>query len=1385
MRGKKDTNLSYNLLLFSVILIFFVVSGAITLASNSGSSGNATLTIYDEIDLNGNLIKQSNKQFFFYANYTNSSGFVINESLGNGFCNISFNYTGFFTPEVLMEFNKSIFVWQYNRTFNYKGSHTFRVNCTSDYGNISLDDSFLITNTPVKFNVSKNIDGSINFDGNEETTDYFSCSEDSLCAYNFSANVSEPDLNDILIYSYNYTTLPAFLFSLNASSGILLINVTNNTFAGAQDLSVLVTDSSGSVDSVLFKTNISSVNDAPIFLNLIDKAFNISYLFNYSILVYDEENNYPFYFNISFLNCSVAQWSTRNCSTPAGKELFNSSYYSINETLGIINISFTPSKNDVGNYTINFSVTDSGIPNKTTSQVVTFSVLNVNSPPVFVYACDNERNWNEDDEISCVINVTDEDETQNLTLSANYSWFLFNHSANTMKLSASPYENVSFVVNFTATDSEVGRWNVNFVATDSEGRTNSSILQFNISNKNDSVSLGSIEDVTAYTTNYYEFFVNASDDDLLIPDKSVYNETLSFYSNFSCVNVTSLGQIANTNKVQAKISFNASNADCFEGGKDYSVKITVNDSNGFSSASRDFTIHAVYNEMPIWNLSTNNITAIEDSLLILNMSENVTDPQGDSLTFSYSSDDDFPSFSINANTGIIHFSAKDEDVGLHYVNISASDAATSSTARFNFTILNINDLPFIPLNNLTGIEGNGLSLIINSTYRLISATEDTSAELYVNVYDDDLRIPASQKEYYNESFVLNVSIEGPNQTIINFSGSSFIGQNRTKFVAYFTPRKADVGYYNVTLNVSDASNASYTINFTLQINSVNHFPNLTNIENKTSSCNSTFYYDINASDIEDGLDTEGNLTFFYNIFYNATPHLESLFSLSDSFNSTYGIINVTFNDSYSGIYGINISVMDKEGFNTTKDFWLFVYDNPNIISPLNGEVFNASENFEANFSFIVNHTIGDNLTYTIFVRNEQKYNISYFGDGTELIWSYTPNYTEESYGEYVNLTLFVFNPLMSYLNSSRTWNLNISHTNAPVYFNGTIPNSTKAIDQTISHNLLNYFSDVDLSDSIRNESLNYSVFSDNDGGITYSISNNIVTFSPSPLPSNGTFMITASDAEYNASSNWFMVEFVATQSSAGTTSTTGGSGGGGGTITKKVPVLLKLILPDPASMDKNDTIVLPVILSNEGEFVLNRVRLYSSVTKDGVSRSDVTSFLDNDYFESMGIGAKERVELTIKSNTNEIGVYEIMINASVEDPQYNDWGKVYITIHEGKKIEERILFIDEFIVGNPECAELKEVIDEAREALKRGDFKVAQQKSEEALAACKQAISQRPNPKKVFSSRVDLIMSLVVGACLVSFLIGVSYYFYRRKKLQNILEERGFYNFSNNSNRGV
>ena len=147
----------------------------------------------------------------------------------------------------------------------------------------------------------------------------------------------------------------------------------------------------------------------------------------------------------------------------------------------------------------------------------------------------------------------------------------------------------------------------------------------------------------------------------------------------------------------------------------------------------------------------------------------------------------------------------------HIFNILVSDGITPVVKEFNFTVYNVNDEPYIEIPLLT----NGMT--VNETTSNMNTTEDTEAEIFLFVQDEDFSIPFLQKNYYDEVLKLNLSIEGPNENLFQFGDILPLNGNRSMYIASFIPRKADVGDYNITINISDKMNTSSFIRFNISI----------------------------------------------------------------------------------------------------------------------------------------------------------------------------------------------------------------------------------------------------------------------------------------------------------------------------------------------------------------------------------------------------------------------------------------------------------------------------------------------------------------------------------------------------------------------------------------
>lgn len=1373
---KKESGATYIssafLLVFFLMLFIFLLSN--TIATQSGTSGAAALTIWTNGTQSGENLTFGNPQktvsvynFYFMANLTNSTGSYINSTVGNGNCTIIFNQSG--TPSSPIQLTYQNNLWTANNTFNYKGNISFMVTCTSAYGNITnLTDYFYVRNTPP-------------YKANPFISITFSNQEDNFTANNFSQYIVEDDYNDVLTYSIlNITsskhsaTSPSYYQSwiwINSSNGLIYMNATNDTEAANYNIAIQVLDNgnSGSGIAGLIETvsvNVQAENDPPYFLNLGGaRAINKSGI-ALILSALDEELDLNYTFNVSFPACTHTA-----LNPPTGADnctLFNLTYYNATAT----NITFTPAANQKGEYMINFSVADSR--NATYTTILNWTV-SWNDAPYFTYTCGNERNATENSQFNCYINASDADELNNITIVANYTWFTFNDTqTNRTIISTGSTGNASAFVNFTPSDMNVGNWSINISVTDtgalnSSTESNFTTFYFFINNTEDPVYLQNIPNLSnAYTSQNYTILVNATDDDILIPDKNVYNETLTFTTNNSHITVSNQLYFSGTNRSQVSLTFNPNDL----GTGEHTINVTVRDKGNSSAASDLFTITVVGNTAPQWNSTTaTNFTLTEDVPFYLNLSKNVTD--SDILTFSRTllDNEDFDSFSINATTGIINFTPIDNsstgDVGIHQVRITADDNKTTSSLDITLTINNVND----PISFLQ-MPATNASYSAAQNYTNITAQEDNYTSIYFLITDDDLYI--RQRDFFQEQFMLNLTIQGPNTSLFAFSNPIDQGptNNRYQWSAIFTPDKSDVGQYNVSINVSDSANHTIVHSFNLTVIETLHNPNITQISNNTalSILNDTFYADFNATDEEDGVDAVGgNLTF---VITNLTARGNFL-----TINSSTGVINFTSNNSLAGIWAFRVTVNDTDNSQATDDFNLTIYDYPQIILPNSTFTFNLKENVSATLNFTANHTVQDDLNFSLYINSIYKNITSGPGNATSFLWNYTANFTEETTcSGAINLTLNVSN---SKLSNTTSWQLTINHTDYPTVLLSSIPDQNGASPLTLD--LSDYFYDQDVNDYCINSTLQFSYSqiqnSSSGGEISVEVTNKT---SPSTTPTavfsastDGVANYTFTAYEVNSTnstvgstnSNNFSVTLTTSSDSVSTPSS--GGGGGGGTRV----VSLKIIVPDPVSAKQKDKLIIPIGLQNDGTVDLNGITLSATIAKDGALRSDLIATLDQSFFTSLKKNEKKNLTMVVDIDTESLGLFEITLDAEVNSPKYHDWAKIYIQIEKDKNVLERILFTEDFLIGNPQCAELVDLVNDAKSLYAEGKVTEALDKAESSLEACKRAITQPPKPRLYEALGTNFITYTAI-ASLLAFAIGFGYYTYQKIKLRRQL--RGY-----------
>ena len=328
----------------------------------------------------------------------------------------------------------------------------------------------------------------------------------------------------------------------------------------------------------------------------------------------------------------------------------------------------------------------------------------------------------------------------------------------------------------------------------------------------------------------------------------------------------------------------------------------------------------------------------------------------------------------------------------------------------------------------------------------------------------------------------------------------------------------------------------------------------------------------------------------------------------------------------------------------------------------------------------------------------------------------------------------------------------------------------------MQYTLTDYFSDFDMSANIcNNYAVNFSYVRMNSnfsqissGSFTLGIRNWSNTTTPifnatTLTASTEYFQIIANDTYSLLKSNNFSVNLTPVVTVVETPTSGGGGGGGGATR----PVSLKILFPDKISAFKYDEIVVPITLLNTGQTSLNGITLKSTLAKNENFSSDIKMNFGIDSFTGLGVGEKQMTNLTIAINTKKTGRFEVTINATISNPVFNDWGKFFVDILETNKtdVEQIILFTNELIVQNPECAELAESLNRAKKAINEGNADDALQYTNEVVRACRNAISQRPSITKVLGPERDIVVYLIFATLGILLLIFV-YHIFNRIKMQ-------------------
>jgi hypothetical protein len=1192
----------------------------------------------------------------------------------------------------------------------------------------------------------------------------------------------------------------------DASSGNLTINAQFDNQSGFFIVPIQATNTTDDeFAGTNFEFQINATNDAPIFLNL-----NYSYIFpsnpsgGYTINASDEEEHYPLVFNLTFINnCTHAAWSNRidgeNCS------VFNLTYDSNVSTV----FDFEPTSEDVGVYWANFSVTDfngscphdycdaSSYNMNQSSQVYLLKFDAYGSLSVDVSNCTG-ANLLEGEQFNCSIEVRTQGSDDDLNFSS-YGFFSSNPAtpydsshrdwfyADSSNTSSNYVYDVPISIN--PTKKEVGNWTINFTALDvSRAISDLDQIEVYVYFVESSVLLDSVSDIILYENE--SFILNASDDDLLIWDSSIKLESLTFSSNASWVSVTSPSVSShNNNYLSSLVSVDHSYVLNNFGAGNYTVNISVVDSVG--NLDWDVFVVEVLNESaPVWNSSLSDpvvLELVEGENFSYNVSMNVSDAENDSISFYYEVPEEFCSLdgvSFNSSSGVINFTPVDCDVGYHNMTIVATDGMKNSTWSFNFSISNVVDSPV--LNTLSGYNSSGQFNLAEGFNFVVKEGVPINFSLIID--DDDLLIPEGQKNYYNESLIVDVSFvnsTGSSVDLFNFSFLEFFNPNpeSASYGATFVALISDIGNYSVFVNVVDSSGNSTNRTWFLNVTESLEAPVLQQVDNVSLTLYDYLNFSLNASDNEDdynGLD----LNYSVSRLDSDAPNLSVVGNKVE--------FNMSSNSSYEGSWGYNITVNDSDGMVDSQIFWVFVYGPLDLVSPVEGVVFNLTENVSSVLNFTVNHSIGDELVYDFWIDSisclyNDSVNCSYgnfslrerflfLGNGSVFEWDFLPNFRDETYGHYKNLTVSIYSN-SSFLTSEQkdlvasnfSFKLNISHANAPIRATNVIPLLQTDYNSNINLDLNNFFEDEDVDDPYYVQNISF-VKSGGNADISLSHAGGWYVVIGTIVNSafSGLIDIVGSDGLSSAGINDTIVDFIEPE----VINTPQPDSGAKGTSTKLKFFSLRIIVPEEVIISDENYIEIPFGLENSGAVDLKGIDLSTTVLYNNEFSSDVRIELGDTYIDELLSGEKREYTMKIFADTDRSGKYKATVFANVTSPHFSDWADFFIDLRRTNEseAEELLIFTEKLLLDNPECLELTEVLRRAQESFAGGEVDEAMRLATEVSEACEDAILSNEQIRYQLEGFVERNFYYISFLTLIIFFMGFVFYVYKRVKFNKSVE---------------
>jgi len=1045
------------------------------------------------------------------------------------------------------------------------------------------------------------------------------------------------------------------------------------------------------------------VNDAPNF-NVTNASMYENETWNKQIKIGDEELNTPYNYIIS-----------------TDRSDFNSfcNYNLVGDT---ISFSCDPSATDVGNITINITVSDSppvNIYNLTSSNLTknfTLQIIRVNHIPNITYVSD--YNSTQGEQFTLIINATDQydNNTLNLTITPTSNlcegnpWSNLNttqwQTVNSSTGSVNSY--IKGLWNATLNNTHIACRNITITVTDEYGEQGVYYKYLNITNVNDPPIINNYSqgvyllNLTGYYLADFTYNINGTDPDLLVTDPlgiDSFTESIVYSIDDSYLEQHTSSQTG----VISITKINRTNGT-------YPTRVNLRDSQSLNySININFTI--LPNTAPNF---TENLTFIDcyeyDSSLqplncTINFSNYVTDiDPGDSVANITENSNLF-----NITNGIINLRVSQDMVGIRRFNITAYDTRGASTTKpVVFYLKNTNNKPVI--NNI--IEPKLPNAIyFNKTTNTIITVDATDLDEELNVTNDTTNL---RYAYENLKFNITNNKPGTNITgriwmnnankklIVNTTKS--VGGNLLKTGDYSLNITVTDNYYNFTNGQKPSQTNEYTYNFTIYNSTV------TPIIRKIYPYGNAGITILNTKVITDSE---------YKTIMNHSENRTQVF-------------NVTIEDDnpstvrYDWYYD-NIKLTNQSAINYNSSF---VLSNNNSSITFNFGFFEAINQNEANHNLTIVAIDGydsseqDTFYWEINVKDKNR---------PIVLNQPIPNITLDGPRTKRDMDLFECGKNYGFYDPDLDLDNNkILDCNEPSF----------APDYTFAYNVGSNNPKVSLCDGFATLNLNDPFYNVSYGNYSH-IDGHGIAGTPEQ---NGScyIYINATDGEFSVVSNkiWLNVTVVDnSQLDQNTVVTKSGTR----TVTQveqvtvpvpeeiDKPVYIDIVMPEMVTVYENNSIKIPLRVENTWDKTVYGVNL-SYETNDSLNYT--VKFGRHSFYK---IDPNETINTSLTVDGYRVGgIYEITVIANVTDPTYKDSAKIYLNSIEqttsGARVRTLVRFAQDLLNQNKECQELGEVLKEAQKDVVAGRTNNALEKLESVINGCKFLISKEQkieSPKKL------------------------------------------------------